>query len=801
LIALLAAAVALASCRRDDAGTLREVDGLVAAQNFTQALHRVERGLAASAHTPLFWDLALRKVQILKRLQRRGEALVWLHSLGDRHGAAATQEIFLAMEQAAIERDLGQYAAANRDQAAALLLARSSGQQRQVANLDIRLAETYARLGQPEAANRALDEAERYEQERHDSSFIPYILNYRGLILLLTNRFEAALPPLGEALRLAQAKQLTAHSAQVMLNQAWCHYRLGNLQRAETLYQRALSIAAVDDRYLFLGHLGNLYRDAQQYGMAVDSYRQAADLARGRNQDYYSIWLYNLAAALCDQGKWTEADRINQQALEAKMKVEGTNGPSFETINAARIEASRGHTEAAQALYRQVIASSSTDPSAVLEANERLADLYGATGRPDAAQRQFEEALKIADERRAGLKEDENKLSYLAHVINLSQGYVEFLASRGESEAAFAAAEASRARLLRDRLNQQPEAASRRPIAEYEAAARRANATFLAYWIAPEKSYLWKITGTSFDRIPLPGEKDIRELVQNYQAGLEKDRKIDLACGRRLYDLLIAPVKSSPGGRYVIVPDGPLYGLNLETLPSNDQGHYWIEDATVMVTPSLDLLLSRQAKPHANGRLLLVGDANEWDDAFPKLISAQKEMQGIAKTFPSADTLAAAAATPAAYQRAHPEQYAYIHFAAHATASRDAPLDSSIVLSREGQQGKLSVRDLLGMHTNAELVTLSACHSAGARTYAGEGLVGLAWAFLQSGANNVIAGLWNVSDYSSPRLMASLYRGLSAGQSPADALRAAKLELIRDSKYTHAFYWGAFQLYAGARER
>jgi len=46
----------------------------------------------------------------------------------------------------------------------------------------------------------------------------------------------------------------------------------------------------------------------------------------------------------------------------------------------------------------------------------------------------------------------------------------------------------------------------------------------------------------------------------------------------------------------------------------------------------------------------------------------------------------------------------------------------------------------------AELVTISACRSAGARTYSGEGLVGLAWAFLNAGAHNVVAGLWNVED-------------------------------------------------------
>jgi CHAT domain-containing protein len=62
----------------------------------------------------------------------------------------------------------------------------------------------------------------------------------------------------------------------------------------------------------------------------------------------------------------------------------------------------------------------------------------------------------------------------------------------------------------------------------------------------------------------------------------------------------------------------------------------------------------------------------------------------------------------------------------------------------------------------------------------------------------VIAGLWDVSDYSSPRLMHDLYAGLAASASPTDALRAAKLNLIRSSKYADPYYWGAFQLYQGA---
>jgi len=96
----------------------------------------------------------------------------------------------------------------------------------------------------------------------------------------------------------------------------------------------------------------------------------------------------------------------------------------------------------------------------------------------------------------------------------------------------------------------------------------------------------------------------------------------------------------------------------------------------------------------------------------------------------------------------------------------------------------------------ADLVTISACRSAGARSYSGEGLVGFVWAFLQAGARSVIAGLWDVTDSSTPGIMDVLYAQINQGRSPADALRQAKLALINSpGNYRKPYYWGPFQLY------
>ena len=120
-------------------------------------------------------------------------------------------------------------------------------------------------------------------------------------------------------------------------------------------------------------------------------------------------------------------------------------------------------------------------------------------------------------------------------------------------------------------------------------------------------------------------------------------------------------------------------------------------------------------------------------------------------------------------------------------------------MTKSGDSTKLYAYDIITRPLHAYLVSVSACDGVGKRTYAGEGLVGLSWAFLRAGAHHVIASLWEVNDDSTPQLMDDLYRGLRAGQDPATALRNAKLSLVRSQGvFRKPFYWAPFQLYAGS---
>ena len=143
-----------------------------------------------------------------------------------------------------------------------------------------------------------------------------------------------------------------------------------------------------------------------------------------------------------------------------------------------------------------------------------------------------------------------------------------------------------------------------------------------------------------------------------------------------------------------------------------------------------------------------------------------------------------------------PEQFGVVHFTAHAAANAESPLDSAVILSKDDSGYKLYARDVAEQPLSAGLVTISACRSAGERTYAGEGLVGFAWAFLRAGAQRVVAGLWDVDDRSTAELMDSMYARLAKGDSPPSALRQAKLALLaRGGTTAKPYYWGPFQVF------
>ena len=143
-------------------------------------------------------------------------------------------------------------------------------------------------------------------------------------------------------------------------------------------------------------------------------------------------------------------------------------------------------------------------------------------------------------------------------------------------------------------------------------------------------------------------------------------------------------------------------------------------------------------------------------------------------------------------------KYRYVHFATHGYLDTSRANLSAIVLSLVDEQGKpqdgfLRTHDIYNLKLPAELVVLSACETGLGKDVTGEGLEGLTRGFMYAGARRVVVSLWNVNDKATAALMQRLYIGmLRNGKTPAEALRAAQIELLRTPQWQSPYFWAAF---------
>jgi len=679
---------------------------------------------------------------------------------------------------------------------------------------DLLLADGVLALQQGEAgqAKTSFEHALQFGQLRKDDFLQATASLNLGAVSLAQEHFDETIDWTDAAYKAAAREGFGNTTRTALCNLGWAYYKLGELNQSLELSlegeKQSRQAGNIVQGLYCITNLGYVYASLGDLPRAKQEYLTALDLATktGSKEGIYNAQRA-LALVFVADGELEEASKYSSAAIETARNENNRTNELYPLLVRGLIAAQTHDNQTAESIFREV----ENDPNATANLKWRseygLARLYESEQRTQDADRAYRAALATFENARFSLRRDQTRLPFFGNASQIYGDYVTFLIAHGKSDDALRWADHSRARTLAEGLGEK--IAVDPPPLKAKTTARNQSSTILFYWLGEKRSYLWAATSKELRRFDLPARSEIEAAADRYRKALGGPQDVLSSSnpdGRWLYENLIAPADAMiPKNTNVfVIPDGSLTNLNFETIVvPGAQPHFWIEDATVISASSLRLLEnSRNARGHERS-LLLIGNSVSPNDKYPELSKAGDQVNGVANHFSagSRQVITREQATPSAYLNSKPQRFSFIHFVAHGTASRSSPLDSAIILSRDGQNPdsfKLYARDIIQHPLRADLVTISACYGAGERAYTGEGLVGLSWAFLRAGAHNVIAALWEATDVSTEQLMTRFYDELNKGASPAVALRNAKLGLLRETAYRKPFYWAPFQLYTGS---
>ncbi len=192
--------------------------------------------------------------------------------------------------------------------------------------------------------------------------------------------------------------------------------------------------------------------------------------------------------------------------------------------------------------------------------------------------------------------------------------------------------------------------------------------------------------------------------------------------------------------------------------------------------------------------------------ALAPLPETAGEVRAVAEALgaPPAAVRTGAAATEAALKEAPLRDFRVLHFATHGLVTGDVAGETVLgepalaLTPGRGEDGFLTVSEIIGLDLNADWVVLSACNTAVGNDPDAEALSGLAQAFFYAGARGLLVSHWPVESRSAAQLITETFRTRAAtpGLSAAEAQRRAILAMIGapGGRWSHPAYWAPFVL-------
>lgn len=330
----------------------------------------------------------------------------------------------------------------------------------------------------------------------------------------------------------------------------------------------------------------------------------------------------------------------------------------------------------------------------------------------------------------------------------------------------------------------------------------------LHFFTGAERTYVFSLTETSAKTVDLGPSTDIAPALRalmNYYTGptvIDKDPTGFLAASHELYRILLEPLSIEPGENLLVLPDGLLAYLPFNALVTEagatDLGNapYLIQRNPVSYAQSATIL-DRQMRADSesgSGNLAFAPFFTALPgNPAPALTFSKQEVDGLGSHYALKVLGGMDAKRGALLEQATGRSM--LHLSTHAYATAEANEPPRILTA----DTPIYPVDVYGLLLNADLVTLSACHSNIGPLAVGEGVLGLGRAFTAAGARGVVASLWSLNDRATADVVTGFYDQLSAGERKPLALHTAQLEYLErtdlPSYLKSPYYWAGLTYY------
>jgi CHAT domain-containing protein len=338
----------------------------------------------------------------------------------------------------------------------------------------------------------------------------------------------------------------------------------------------------------------------------------------------------------------------------------------------------------------------------------------------------------------------------------------------------------------------------------------------LEYVMAEPHSYCLAITHDSAHVVPLGDRASIESSVLGYLKTL-KTKGSSKSQARELYTALLKDIPEVvKKDRIIIVPDGGLHLLPFDALV-DDTGRYLVFSHTITYATSASALYLANSVKHPPTQQTFLGIGGipyEQNAELTKIATLRGYVSGPLVNLPASkdeilaaqattqsdgqSTLIGTSATKSAFEHSDLADHAIIHLAVHGVANERHPERAALILlsnTSAGDDGILEASEIVHLHTNADLVVLSACDTAVGRLQGEEGIANLSLAFQLAGAKAVVSTLWTIDDTTALYLMKRFYAHLAERNTIAWALTAAKRDMLRNyGAQAVPYYWASFKL-------